>query len=85
MVNLFFEVRRPQVFHQQPHYKRGHNRVDAVIEEADWDEPEDEGMRRAPEPVVLVQHVQSTNESNQECSLHSIVSIAITESLRNIA
>ena len=56
-----------------------------MIEEADWDETEDEGMRRAPEPEVLMQHVQSTDKSNQECSLHSIVLIAIVESLRNIA
>jgi hypothetical protein len=42
-----------------------------VIEEPNWKEAEDEWTRRAPEPEVLMQDVESTNNDQQQCPLHS--------------
>jgi hypothetical protein len=66
-----FKVRGPRMLYQKPHHKRRRNCVARVVEEPDGKKPEDEGTRRAPEPEILMQDIQSTNNNQQQCSLHS--------------
>jgi hypothetical protein len=42
-----------------------------VVKQPDWKETEDEGTRLAPEPEILMQDIKSTNNNQQQCSLHS--------------
>src|SRR3712207_663451 len=67
--DLALKVVRPRVAHEQPHQKRrGHGEA-RVIEEPDGDDAED-GVGRAPEPEVLVQHVERGDGQNEQCTFH---------------
>ena len=59
------------MLYQHPHHKRGRDCVASMVEEPNREEAEDEWTRRAPEPEILMQDVQSTNDDQQQCSLHS--------------
>ncbi len=65
------------MLYQHPYYQRGRDRITRVIEESDGDEAEDERPRRTPEPEVLMQNVQSTNNDQQQCSFHSNLAATI--------
>jgi hypothetical protein len=59
------------VLYKHPHHDRGHDRVARVIGQPDGNKTKGEWTRRAPEPEVLMQDIKSTNDDQQQCSLHS--------------
>jgi hypothetical protein len=67
------------VANQHPQHDRDDHRVARVVEEAYGDEIKHEGVRRAPEPEILMQDEKSSNYDHQQRSLHSVLLVAIVK------
>ena len=74
---FFLKMRRPRLFDQQPQQERDHDRITRVVKQANWHESEDERVRRAPEPEVLMQEIKSTGHYYQQRSFHFALLVAI--------
>ena len=61
---------RPEQSDQGPQRRRRHDRVGGVVEEPDRQEPEHQRARLAPEPDVLVEHVEQCDERGGEQRAH---------------
>ena len=61
---------RPRRLDEDGHHDRGENRVAGVVGEADGQEAEDERMGNAPVPEILVQHVNSGDQQEEEDFFH---------------
>ena len=68
-LNLLFKVRRPGVSYQQPHQQRGSHREASLIEESDRNETKNQAGA-APEPDVLMKHVQYDDSKNKQEVFH---------------
>lgn len=63
--DLTLEMTGPGKLHQQPHEECGGDGEASLIEEADGDEAKHHRMRRAPEPEILVQHVEQEERKDK--------------------
>jgi hypothetical protein len=59
---------RPGDPRQHPHQKGSGKAVERVVRESDRKEAEDKGVRRPPEPEILVQQVERSDGENEEDS-----------------
>src|SRR3990172_3148171 len=64
------EVRRPVPPHEQPQHDASGERVGRLIEKPDGQESEDERAHVAPEPEVLMQHVEHEDQHDAERGRH---------------
>ena len=68
--NLFFKMRGPGEFHQQPHQQcRGHREA-SLVEKSDGNKTKDERVGRAPVPKILVQKVEQDGGNDEQYSFH---------------
>src|ERR1051325_566003 len=67
--NLLFKVRRPGIGHEQPHQQRGSDGKGTLIKESDRDETKNQ-VGAAPEPDVLMKHVEYNDRNNEQDVLH---------------
>src|SRR5687767_1408285 len=64
-------MRRPCIFHEQPHNKCSRDRKARLIKQPDRNKAEDERMGSPPEPDVLVKDVENGHDNDQQFFGHS--------------
>ena len=68
--NLLLEVGRPGKRDQQPHEQRSCHGKAGMIEKPYGNKAEDQRVRSAPEPEILVQAVENDDRDDQQGSFH---------------
>jgi hypothetical protein len=68
--DFLLEMRRPGVFHQQPHDQRAGDAKNRLIEQANRYETKNQRVSRSPEPEVLVKKVKHKHDKEQQRSFH---------------
>ena len=63
---MVVQVGRPGDAREPPHQQRNGDAVGAVPGEADREESENEWTSRAPEPEILVKHVQNSHRQSRQ-------------------
>jgi len=64
-------MRRPCIFHEQPHNKCSCDRKARLVKQPDGNKAEDERMGSPPEPDVLVKDVENGHDNDQQFFGHS--------------
>ena len=71
MLDFALEMRRPGKGDEQPHQQRSGNREARMVKESDGNKAEDQRIRRAPKPDVLMQDIENDDRDDQKDSFHN--------------
>ena len=71
LLDFALEMRRPGKLHEQPHQQRRGDRKARLVKEPDGNKAENQRIRRAPEPEVLMQDVENDDRDDQKDSFHN--------------
>ena len=65
MLDFALEMRRPGKGDEQPHHQRSGDSEARMVKESDRNKAENQRIRRAPKPEILMQDVENDDRDDQ--------------------